>query len=349
MSDAVPDRDRSSSAVSPARELGEAPVEAVLRPRHLRDFIGQSRIKANLSVYVEAAKRRGAPLDHTLFCGPPGLGKTTLAHIIANELGVDVHVTSGPAIEHRGMLAGLLTQLGEGEVLFIDEIHRLSPAIEEYLYPAMEDQQLDVPSGAGAFSQTLRLHLKSFTLIGATTRSGLLTSPLRDRFGIVERLEHYGSAEMKQIVTRSAEIMKIPTDAAAAEEIGSRSRGTPRVANRLLRRVRDFADVDGDGRVTLPITRRALKALEIDEIGLAPIDRQVLRSIIEQYGGGPVGIDALAATLDEDRDTLEHEVEPFLIKQVLIQRTPRGRIAAQKAYQHLGLEPERSSQSTLFD
>lgn len=331
------------------RQAAEEPIEAVLRPQRFEEFVGQPRITGNLKVFVTAARQRGEALDHVLFAGPPGLGKTTLAHIVANELGVTAHVTSGPAIEHRGMLAGLLTQMEEREVLFIDEIHRLTPVIEEYLYPAMEDFALDVPSGTGAFSQTLRLNLKSFTLIGATTRSGLLTSPLRDRFGIVERLEHYGPEDMVRIVNRSAKIMELEVQKEAALEIGRRSRGTPRIANRLLRRVRDFAEVEGDGSVCLEVTRRALDALEIDSLGLDPLDRTLLTIIIDLYDGGPVGVEALAATLHENRDTIENEVEPFLITQALLQRSPRGRVATRRAYEHLGKDPPtRKKQSDLF-
>ncbi len=334
--------------LDPQQRLAEAPVELVLRPQRFKEFIGQARVIGNLAIYVEAARKRGEPLDHVLFAGPPGLGKTTLAFIIGNELEAQVHITSGPAIEHRGMLAGVLTQLDERDVLFIDEIHRLSPAIEEYLYPAMEDLTLDVPSGTGAFSQTLRLALKPFTLIGATTRSGLLTSPLRDRFGIVERLEHYDDDAMFQIVRRSARIMTISCDDEASAEIGRRARGTPRIANRLLRRVRDFAEVEGNGRVALPEARRALEALEIDDAGLDSLDRTLLSVIIERYGGGPVGVEALAATLHENRDTLESEIEPYLIQQGFLQRTPRGRVVAPRAYEHLGLETPAREQQPLF-
>jgi Holliday junction DNA helicase RuvB len=335
--------------LSPEPIGADGPVDATLRPRRLDEFIGQARLKQNLRVFIQAARKRGEALDHALFCGPPGLGKTTLAYIIANELGVEVHTTSGPAVEHRGVLAGLLTSLDEREVLFVDEIHRLNPAVEEYLYPAMEDLEIDVPSGAGAFAQTLRLTLKPFTLIGATTRSGLLTSPLRERFGIVERLEHYAPSEITQIVERSARIMELEVDAEGAREIGRRSRGTPRIANRLLRRVRDFAEVEGDGRVNLAVARRALGALDIDDLGLDNLDRALLRAVIEKYAGGPVGIDALAATLHEERDTLENEVEPFLIQLALIQRTPRGRVATPAAYRHLGLPPDdRGGQRTMF-
>jgi Holliday junction DNA helicase RuvB len=338
--------------LSPARLDGDEPVEAALRPQTFDSFIGQGRLKANLRIFVRAARQRGTALDHLLFCGPPGLGKTTLAHIIGQELGVEVHVTSGPAIDHRGVLAGLLTQLSARAVLFIDEIHRLSPVVEEYLYPALEDFAIDIPSGTGAFAQTLRLAIKPFTLIGATTRSGMLTSPLRDRFGIVERLEHYDGAEITEIIERSAGIMALPVDADAAREIGHRARGTPRIANRLLRRVRDFAEVEGDGRVTLAVARRSLEALQVDRLGLDNLDRVLLRSVIEQYDGGPVGIETLAASLHEDRDTLESEVEPYLIQCGLIQRTPRGRMALRRAYEHLGLPDGRtagaSSQGSLF-
>ena len=334
--------------LDPDLQPAERPAEAVLRPQRFSEFIGQKRVISNLGVFVEAARLRGEALDHVLFAGPPGLGKTTLAHIIANELGAEVHVTSGPAVEHRGMLAGLLTQLEEREVLFIDEIHRLGAAIEEYLYPAMEDLTLDVPTGTGAFAQTMRLNLKPFTLVGATTRSGLLTSPLRDRFGIVERLDLYGDEEMFQIVVRSAHIMSIACDDAAAREIGSRSRGTPRIANRLLRRVRDFAEVAGHDRIDIGEARHALDALDIDELGLDSLDRSLLHIIIDRYGGGPVGIEALAATVHENRDTLENEIEPYLIQQAFLQRTPRGRVAGPRAYAHLGIERLTGRQEDLL-
>ena len=352
MSDEQNGLDPDERLVSPGEQPDDVQVEPTLRPQRLEEFIGQRRIVENLRVYITAARRRGEALDHVLFCGPPGLGKTTLAYIIGNELGVDVHVTAGPSVEHKGVLAGLLTGLEVREVLFLDEIHRLNPAVEEYLYPAMEDWVIDVPSGAGAFSQTLRLPLLPFTLIGATTRSGLLTSPLRDRFGIVERLDHYGPEDMVRIVRRSAGIMKLEIEEDAAQEIGRRSRGTPRVANRLLRRVRDFAEVYGDGRVNMAISKRGLSALAIDELGLDAMDRNLMRTIIEKYGGGPVGVEALSAALHEERDTLENEVEPFLIQSALIQRTPRGRVAMPAAYLHLGLpmpDPETGGgQGTLF-
>jgi holliday junction DNA helicase RuvB len=338
--------------LSPAAADAEAQGDLTLRPRTLDEFVGQARIRENLGIYLKAARRRGEALDHVLLCGPPGLGKTTLAAIIGNELGVQVHITSGPAVEHRGVLAGLLTSLEERDVLFIDEIHRLNPAVEEYLYPAMEDWQIDVPSGAGAFAQTLRLALRPFTLIGATTRSGLLTSPLRDRFGIVERLDHYTTEEVTRIVVRSAGIMAIAIDPDGAIEIGRRSRGTPRIANRLLRRIRDFAEVEADGVVTLAMAKRGLSALAVDEEGLDALDRALLAAIIEKYAGGPVGVEALGAALHEERDTLENEVEPFLIQRGYVQRTPRGRVALPLAYTHLGLPgggpPGGTKQGTLF-
>ncbi len=333
--------------LSPSASPDEGPVDATLRPRRLGEFIGQQRLKEKLRIYITAAKRRGSALDHMLISGPPGLGKTTLAFIIGNELGVEVHTTSGPAVDHRGILAGLLTQLDENAILFIDEIHRLNPAVEEYLYPAMEDLAIDVPTGTGAYSQTLRLPLRPFTLVGATTRSGLLTSPLRDRFGIVERLNHYTPEEMTLIVKRSAGILGVEVDEDGAQEIGQRSRGTPRIANRLLRRVRDFAEVQGDGRIDLPVASSSLEVLEVDGEGLDALDRSLLRTVIEHYGGGPVGVDALATVLHEERDTVENEIEPYLIQRGFLQRTPRGRVAMPRAYTHLGLSPPQT-QGKLF-
>ncbi|MCA9664981.1 MAG: Holliday junction branch migration DNA helicase RuvB [Myxococcales bacterium] len=342
------EENRRSEHLSPQATPAEGPLEVTLRPQRLEEFVGQQRLKDNLRVYITAARQRAGALDHVLLAGPPGLGKTTLAHIMGNELGVEVHTTSGPAVEHRGILAGLLTQLEERAILFIDEIHRLNPAIEEYLYPAMEDLAIDVPTGTGAYSQTLRLPLKPFTLVGATTRSGLLTSPLRDRFGIVERLEHYNADDMVRIVLRSARIFGVPIDHDGALELAKRARGTPRIANRLLRRVRDFAEVEGDGTITNAIAQRALEALDIDSVGLDSLDRALLRSIVEKYDGGPVGVDSLATALHEDRDTLENEIEPFLIKEGFVQRTPRGRVATQRAYLHLGLDKPSGKQGSLF-
>jgi Holliday junction DNA helicase RuvB len=337
-----------SPAPSSQEEL-EEPFDTSLRPRRFEEFIGQDRICDNLKVYVTAARNRGEALDHALFSGPPGLGKTTLAYILGNELGSTVHVTSGPAIEHKGVLAGLLTSLEERDLLFVDEIHRLNPAVEEYLYPAMEDLAIDVPSGTGAYSQTLRLTLRPFTLVGATTRSGLLTSPLRDRFGIVERLDYYGTEEMTKIVIRSARIFDVMLTDEGAVEIARRSRGTPRIANRLLRRVRDFAEVKGDGEINLEVARRSLEALEIDGEGMDGLDRALLSTIMLKFSGGPVGIDALAAAVHEERDTLENEVEPYLIQQGFLQRTPRGRVATPRAHEHLKIPAQRGGQGTLFD
>ena len=342
--------DDTTKTVSPEEQPEDA-AEISLRPRTLDEFIGQEKMKARLRIYIQAARQRNEPLDHALFSGPPGLGKTTLAHIIANELGVDVHITGGPAVEHKGMLAGLLTNLEQREVLFVDEIHRLNPAVEEYLYPAMEDRMIDVQAGTGAFSETIRLNLKAFTLVGATTRSGLLTSPLRDRFGIVETLDLYLPEEMTRIVLRSAKLLGVQIAQDAAAEVGRRSRGTPRIANRLLSRVRDYADVKGDGTIDMAIARHALAAHEIDDLGLTKQDRALLRAIIEKYGGGPVGVDALAAAMHEERDTLENVMEPFLIQQAFIQRTPRGREAMPLAYRHLGIAQipdKKGGQGTLF-
>ncbi|NOZ01326.1 MAG: Holliday junction branch migration DNA helicase RuvB [Deltaproteobacteria bacterium] len=311
--------------------------EASLRPRDFGEFVGQEDLKAKLGVFVTAAKQRGEALDHVLFCGPPGLGKTTLAHIIANELGVGLKQTSGPAVEKKGDLAGLLTNLADRDVLFIDEIHRLSPAIEENLYPAMEDFTFDVMIGEGPHARSIKLKLKRFTLVGATTRTGLLTSPMRDRFGIVERLDHYPKTDLAGIVRRSAVILGVEVSDAAAAEIGGRARGTPRVANRLLRRVRDFAQVEGDGRVDLDAARSALDRLDVDECGLDAADRRYLSCIALKFGGGPVGVETLSAALSEERDTLEEVYEPFLLQEGFIQRTPRGRVVTQRAAKHLGV------------
>ena len=314
----------------------EKAFDAALRPKLLKDYVGQRTTKENLKVFIEAAKGRGDTLDHVLFCGPPGLGKTTLAYIIANELDVNIKVTSGPVIERTGDLAAILTNLEEGDVLFIDEIHRLNTVVEEILYPAMEDYNIDIIIGQGPSARTMKLKIPQFTLIGATTRAGLLTSPLRDRFGIISRLDFYSPDELKTIIKRSAGILNIEVDEDGAFEIARRSRGTPRIANRLLKRVRDFAQVKAHGFITKDVADGALKMLEIDNKGFDKMDRQILMAIIDKYGGGPVGIEALAATLPEEKDALEDVYEPYLIQEGFMNRTPRGRVATQVAYEHLG-------------
>ena len=320
----------------------DAQYEAGLRPRSLDDYIGQDRVRENLTVAVTATRNRGEALDHVLLYGPPGLGKTTLAHVIGNELGVPVRGTAGPVLEKPGDLAAILTNLKAREVLFIDEIHRMSPAIEEILYPAMEDYELDIVIGQGPSARSVKVPLQRFTLIGATTRAGLLTSPLRARFGIVHRLDFYAERDQVEIVTRSGRILGVPIDAAATAEIARRSRGTPRVANRLLRRVRDYAEVRADGAITVEVARNALALLEVDEQGFDEADRRLLHAIIDKFGGGPVGLNSLAAAISEEKDAIEDIYEPYLIQAGFLDRTPRGRMATARAYDYFGLaSPER--------
>jgi Holliday junction DNA helicase RuvB len=338
---------RIDAILEPTAEDEEGKLEASLRPRRLAEFVGQPRLVENLSVYVQAAKKREGALDHVLLFGPPGLGKTTLAFILAEELGVKIHVAHGPAVEHKGQLAALLTKMEARDVLFIDEIHRLSSVVEENLYTAMEDFRLDIVQGEGPMATAWTLQLKPFTLLGATTRTGLLTGPLLSRFGIEARLDYYGAEELKTIVKRSATILGVGVTDDAAGEIARRARGTPRIANRLLRRARDFAEVLGDGRIDLSAAMRALERLEVDEAGLDELNRRFLRVIIETYGGGPVGVEALAATLSEPRDTLEDVIEPFLLQNGFLARTARGRLATDRAYEHLGLK-RATKQGTLF-
>lgn len=313
-------------------------IESSLRPKYLEDYIGQEKVKTNLKVFIEAAKQRGEALDHVLLYGPPGLGKTTLASIVANEMKVNLKITSGPAIEKPGELAAILNNLSEHDVLFIDEIHRLNRQVEEVLYPAMEDFAIDVMIGKGAATRSIRLDLPHFTLVGATTRAGMLTAPLRDRFGVVNRLEFYTSEELTEILERSAYVLGVKLDSAGAVEIARRSRGTPRLANRLLKRVRDFAEVEFQGEITYEIAKMALDRLEVDTLGLDETDRNLLRTMMEKFGGKPVGLDTLAAAIGEDAGTIEEVYEPYLIKNGLVNRTPRGRVVTEYCYRHFGLQ-----------
>ncbi len=329
-----------SSTLSPVCQQDDKINENGLRPRSLSEYVGQEDLKRGLSLFIKAAKQRNEPLDHCLLHGHPGLGKTTLAHIIARELGVGIRCTSGPVIERPGDLAAILTNLQPGEVLFIDEIHRLSPSVEEILYPAMEDFQLDLIIGQGPSARTIKIDLPRFTMVGATTRAGLLSPPLRDRFGVLLRVDFYTVGQLKEIVTRSASVLGIKIEDDGAKEIARRSRGTPRIANRLLRRVRDYAEVEARGIITRNVADRALRMLEVDEKGLDRMDRQILSIIIKRFGGGPVGLDTIAVSVGEESNTIEEVYEPFLVQEGFLHRTPRGRMATDKAYQHLGLKRE---------
>jgi Holliday junction DNA helicase RuvB len=337
--------------VTPSASREDEALDRAIRPRSLGDYVGQPAVREQMEIFVGAAQQRREALDHVLIFGPPGLGKTTLAHIVANELGVNLRQTSGPVLERAGDLAALLTNLEPRDVLFIDEIHRLSPVVEEVLYPAMEDYQIDIMIGEGPAARSIKLDLPPFTRIGATTRAGLLTSPLRDRFGIVQRLEFYSQADLAHIVTRSARILGLSADAGGAAEIATRARGTPRIANRLLRRVRDYAEVKGDGRIDAVIARAAMDMLDVDPLGLDLLDRKLLRAVIERFEGGPVGVDSIAAAIGEERGTLEDVIEPYLIQQGYLARTARGRIATRAAWLHLGLKPpaRAGSAGDLFD
>jgi len=336
-------------ASTPASHQEEA-LERALRPKHLDEYVGQEKIRGQLSIFIEAARKRKEPLDHVLLFGPPGLGKTTLAHIIAREMGVNLRHTSGPVLERAGDLAALLTNLEPNDVLFIDEIHRLSPVVEEILYPALEDYQIDIMIGEGPAARSVKLDLPPFTLVGATTRAGMLTNPLRDRFGIVARLEFYTVTELQRIVTRSSGLLELPIQPEGALEIARRSRGTPRIANRLLRRVRDYAEVRANGEATREVADAALTMLDVDAQGLDVMDRKLLQTVIEKFAGGPVGVDNLASAIGEERDTIEDVIEPYLIQQGYLQRTTRGRVATANAYQHFGLvQPRNAHNKELWD
>ncbi|MFM2240711.1 MAG: hypothetical protein RJA69_2085 [Pseudomonadota bacterium] len=330
-------------ATSPAEDA----LERALRPKQLAEYVGQAKVREQLDIFIGAARRRGEALDHVLLFGPPGLGKTTLSHIIAHELGVNLRQTSGPVLEKPKDLAALLTGLEKNDVLFIDEIHRLSPVVEEILYPALEDYQIDIMIGEGPAARSIKLDLQPFTLVGATTRAGMLTNPLRDRFGIVSRLEFYTADELQRIVMRSAGLLQTPIDEVGGLEIARRSRGTPRIANRLLRRVRDYAEVKGTGRITREMAQQALAMLDVDPLGLDLMDRKLLEAVVHRFDGGPVGLDNIAASIGEERDTIEDVIEPFLIQQGYLQRTPRGRVATLAAYRHLGVAPPAAA-GTLF-
>ena len=331
-------QDFPERTITPQADDNDLNFEMSVRPRSFEEFVGQAKIKENLKVYIQAAKQRDESLDHVLFCGPPGLGKTTLAHIISTELGAEIKVTSGPVLERPGDLAAILTNLSDKDILFIDEIHRLPRIAEEILYPAMEDYQLDIIIGQGPSARSLKLNLPRFTLIGATTRTGLLTSPLRDRFGIINRLDFYKPDDLERILLRSANILKTEIREEAAAEIAGRSRGTPRIANRLLRRIRDFAQVKSDGVIDIEITREALGAMDVDRMGFDEMDRKLLLTIIEKYGGGPVGLETLASSVREEKDAIEDVYEPFLLQEGFIERTPRGRTATRLAYEHFNIK-----------